>query len=315
MVSFRGKLFRFFLRGTNNLNPVNTPDTLKKVEKMSRVWIGDGTPRGFVMTKEQTPNGTAFQRVVKKGGEKNGRVLLYLHGGAYIGGLLSFYRKFAPWFHTATGGAELILLDYKCAPQHTYPSQLNEALDLWEDLIGRQGYAEENIVVGGDSAGAHLTLSLLLKLRDTGRKMPRGGFCISAWADMEGMGKSFTENYPKDIMFGEKGKPLTEEKRERLRDCALFSFVGGADRYDPYVSPVYGDYHGFPPMFFTVGGDEMLLDDTMRIVENLRKNDVSAEYDLQEGMFHIYTLYCKFIPEAKKSFDKVLEFLQTRFQE
>lgn len=314
MVSFRGKLFRFFLRRTNNLNPVKTPQAVKKVEKLSKFWLGDSTPRGFVMTKEQTPKGTAFQRVVKKGATKNGRVLLYLHGGAYIGGLLSFYRKFAPTFHKATEGAEIIFLDYHCAPQYAYPTQLNEALDLWEDLTSRQGYRSEDIVVGGDSAGANLTLALLLKLRDTGERMPCGGFCISAWADMEGTGKSFTENYPKDIMFGEKGKPLTEEKRERLRDCELFSFIGDADRYDPYVSPVYGEYHNFPPMFFTVGGDEMLLDDTMRIVEKLEKQGVSAQYDLQEGMFHIYVLYCKFVPEAKKSFNKLLAFINERYK-
>lgn len=314
MASIRGNFFRFFLRKTNNLNPVFTPHAVKKIRKLAASSLNDKTPKGFTLSKEKTPNGTLFERVTKDSAAKTGRVIYFLHGGAYISGLLSFYRNFAKDFCDAANGAEMIYLDYHLAPEHLYPTQLNEALDVWDDLTNRQGYLPENIMIAGDSAGANLTLALMLKLRDTGRKMPKAGLCISAWADMTGKGETFSANYGNDIMFGEKGKELTEEARERLIHSEIFCYAGDADRTDPYVSPVYGEYHDFPPMFFAAGGHEMLLSDTLTIVENLKKNAVPVEYDIQPEMFHIYAIYGNFIIEAKESYRKIILFINKQFQ-
>lgn len=113
-----------------------------------------------------------------------------------------------------------------------------------------------------------------------------------------------------DIMFGEKGKTLTEEARDRLINSEIFCYSAGTDRRDPYVSPVFGDYHGFPPMFFTAGGHEMLLSDTLTIVDNLRKNGISAGLDIQPEMFHIYAIYGNMMPEAKNSYGAILKFIR-----
>ena len=89
----------------------------------------------------------------------------------------------------------------------------------------------------------------------------------------------------------------------------IFCFTGDADRTSPYVSPVYGEYHGFPPMLFTVGSHEMLLSDTLTIVEKLRSEGCDVECDVKEGMFHIYPLYAKFIPEAADSHKRIMRFV------
>lgn len=313
MASIRGKITKMYLGKVGNLNPKITPNP---VEKMSKLWNNannDKKPFGYSLEKCATSKGTLYEKVYKTGEEKNGRVIYYLHGGAYISGLLSVYRKLSPQFYKAAG-VETIFLDYKCAPEYKYPTQLNEAIDVWDDLMS-QGYKPKDIIVGGDSAGANLALAFLLKLRDEGREMPLAGFCFSAWADMTGKGESYKNNYPHDILFGEKGRNASIEDEEELLNSEIYSFIGDADRHDPYVSPVYGEYHNFPPMYFTVGGHEMLLDDTLTVVKKLKEKGVEVGLDVQKEMFHIYPLYGMFVPEGRKSFLMTMDFIKNKFIE
>ena len=267
------------------------------------------------MKKHTTSCGTAYERIYKKGEQPSDRAVCFFHGGGYIVGLLFFYRILACDLSRAFGDADVYLLDYKCAPEHQYPSQLNEAVDMWNELTTKLGYSPSNILLGGDSAGANLMLALMLKLRDDGKELPSAAFGISPWADMTGSGKSLKYNYGKDVLFGKLGKTLSEEERIKSLDGELYSFVGTADRYSPYVSPVYGEFEGFPTMFFTVGGDEILLDDTLRLVEKLKSSSVPVEYDVQPKMFHVYTLFGEIIPESKISYKKLMTFVSDRYSE
>lgn len=313
MTSIRGNILKFILRVTNNLNPIKTPHAINKIRKYSAGFINDKTPKGFSLSKETTLNGAKFERLSKEGAKRTGRVIYYLHGGAYISGLIYFYRNFVDDFDKVSSGAELILLDYSLAPEHKFPTQLNEAVELWDDLISRQGYNPNDIILGGDSAGGNLALALLLKLRDDKKLMPRAAFCISPWADMTASGNSYIENYPKDILFGEKNKEITEDAREQLLNSEIYCFVGDADRKNPYVSPVFGEYHNFPPMYFSAGGHEILLSDTLTIVDKLKQNKIFVECDIKEEMFHTFPIYGAFMPEAEEAFEKILNFIKAQF--
>lgn len=313
MTSIRGNIMKFVLRLTNNLNPIKNPKPIEKIRKYSALFMNDKTPKGYVLSKEVTKKGTKYDRVVKKDSKKSGRVIYYFHGGAYIAGLISVYRNFAVDFFNAAE-TELILLDYSCAPEYKYPTQLNEALDLWDELINNQGYKPENIIVGGDSAGGNLALAFLLKLRDNKQIMPNAAFCISPWADMIASGESYIKNYQNDVMFGEKKKDITLTEKEKFLNSDIYSFVGGADRKDPYISPVFADYHDFPPMFFTVGGHEMLLSDTLTIVKNLKKNKIQVAVEIQEEMFHTYPIYAVFLPEGAEALHKIVNFIKSEFE-
>ncbi len=314
MISLRGRIVRAFLRRKGNFNPIRHPDAVSIIRSLYQINVEETPLKGFSVCREQTLGGTPYERVTMDGKAENGKLLLYFHGGAYISPLISAYRQAAPDVIRA-GDCEVILLDYRTAPQHTYPAQLNDALELWRELTERQGYLPENILIGGDSAGSNLTLALMLKLRDERRALPCAAFCISAWADMTLNGESYTKNYSKDVMFGEKGVEPSEESRAAFMQSDIFCFTGDADRRDPYVSPVYGEYHGFPPMLFTVGSHEMLLDDTLTIVEKLKSAGVDVECDVKEGMFHIYPLYAKYIPESADSHKRIMRFVSKHLKE
>lgn len=311
-MSFRGDLWRVALRHTVNLNPLrgrSPSQTLYWLEGMLR---GDWIPRGFLRVREHTPHGAVYERLFREGKESDGKFLFYLHGGAYICGLLPWYRLPVYDFYRMSG-CEVILPDYRCAPAYPYPCQLEDAWEVWHDLTENRGYRAENGIIGGDSAGANLALALMLRLRDSGKALPRGGFCLSVWGDMTGGGSSYRENYPHDVLFGERGKYPSAEERRQLLESELFCFVGNADRTDPYVSPVFGDFAAFPPMFLTAGGHEMLLSDTLTIAENLRQNGVPVFCEIQPKMFHIYPLCGRRIPESAISYQKWMAFLRERF--
>ncbi len=314
MPSFKGRICAAVMHKMSNFNIYYTPDVVGKMQKFSDKLENENYPDDFTCTKEQTPAGTRYERLQKKNTPRNGRLILYFHGGAYIAGLFGYYRDFAEDFYYQAGQAETIFLDYDTAPEYQYPVQLNQALDLWHDLTQNQGYSPREIILGGDSAGGNLLLAMMLKLRDQGEKLPLGAFCISPWTDMTGDSGTFCSNYGKDIEFGDPKHPvMTETKKQALLASDIYSFIGDADRKNPYISPVFGEYHGFPPMIFTVGGNEMLLDDTLTIVGKLRSENIPVLCEMQPDMFHIYTTMRDMMPESQHSWNRILKYIRIMY--
>ena len=326
----------------SNMNPAGGSGSVETLQRMTELFPIRKAPRGFELLREETPQGTAYDRMRRrnpsekpgksgkpeKSGESEksgksekqavtgkGKILLYLHGGGYVQGLIALYPTFMKdLYKMAKGGYEIILLDYRTAPEAVYPTQLGEALDLWEDLTGRQGIAPGDIVVAGDSAGANLTLALLLKLRDAGRSLPAAAICLSLWGDMTASGKSFAKNYKKDIFFGDPKGELTEEKRQELLQGGIYRFLGQADRRDPYVSPVFADFTGFPPVLLLSGSEEMLLSDARRVYKKLAKTTPESELHIVKGMFHIFTVFEHYCPEGRQSMKIVAAWLRKYLQ-
>lgn len=314
MASIRGNLFRIIMRATNNINPISHPDSIGRLKKMSEPYINDKMPKGFAFEKAETKNGTKYQRVRKVGAGKNNKVIYFLHGGAYVSGLLTMYRTFTADFCNIEDGIEIILLDYNLAPEYKYPTQLNEAEDLWKELVENQGYRGKDIIIGGDSSGGNLTLALMLKLRDEGKEMPLGAFLISPWCDMTASGESYIYNYKNDVEMGERRKECTKDKLNKLLESDLYCYLGDADRTNPYVSPIYGDFQGFPPMLFIVGDHEMLLDDTLKVVEKLKAKKIPVICERKPKMFHTYVLLKNYMPESRQSYERIVSFIKQLYK-
>ena len=304
MVSLRARLGRLVVWKVFNMNPEGGKSFAEVTEMVSD--YGEKVKKGFVRSVETSKSGLKFERIKPEGGD-NGKLVLYFHGGGYTAGLSQAYRYQACDMSNAAHRAQCILPDYSLAPDAKYPTQHNEAYAFWNDVL-EMGFKPKDIIVGGDSAGANLTLSIMLRLRDEGKELPCALFFISPWADMTAEGKSYELNYHVDPMFGKKGVELNEEIRTRLLQSDMYGWIGDANRRDPLVSPVYGDYKGFPPVFMTVGGDEILLDDTLTIDKKLKAEGIESTVISHPKMFHIYPLYNMF-PESVKAYKKIMEFI------
>lgn len=231
--------------------------------------------------------------------EKSGKVILQLHGGGYVAAMKNAYRSFAALYSEIGKGCSVLTLDYRVAPENPYPAALEDAVTAYHWLI-EQGYREEDIVVAGDSAGGGLALSLCLWLKNHGEKLPAGIIAMSPWTDLTISGESVETNFEKDPLFG------------KTRDSLLYNkdYLGDNDPTNEYISPLFGNYEGFPPMLIQVGSYEMLLSDSERVADKAKEAGVKVKLSVYEGMFHVFQMAYLNIPESKKAWMEVGKFLE-----
>src|SRR5437764_6063504 len=117
-----------------------------------------------------------------------GRHILFLHGGAYIAGSALIYRH-VTWRFAMAAEARLASIDYRLAPEHTFPAALDDAAAAWRALLAGGADPRRSAFVG-DSAGGGLALALALKLRDEGGPLPGAIVAISHWTDLAITGDS-----------------------------------------------------------------------------------------------------------------------------
>ena len=226
------------------------------------------------------------------------KVILQLHGGGYIGGMRHIYRSFAGLYNEVSRRYSVLTVDYRVAPEYVFPAALMDALDGYEWLL-QNGYQEEQIVVAGDSAGGGLALALCLWLKEHGRVLPGGLVLMSPWTDMTASGASYEENYENDPLFG------------KTEDSMLFNreYAGEEDLKNPYLSPLFGEYEGFPPMLIQVGSYEMLLSDSVALAQKARQAGVKVRLSIYEEMFHVFQMAPLAMPESKRAWMEIGYFM------
>ena len=231
-------------------------------------------------------------------GEERKFVVLQLHGGGYYGRLHNTYRNMAALYQKLSGGA-VASLDYRVAPEHPYPAAFEDAIEAYRYLLGL-GYAGNKIIVAGDSAGGGLALALTMYLRDEKLPLPAAVITMSAWTDLTLSGESYTENFEIDPMFGGSTDTLVYHN----------AYPGEHDPRDPYISPLFGDYTGFPPMLMQVGGREMLLSDTLEVARKAKVCGVPVKEQIFPGMFHVFQMGLTRYPEAEQAWKQVRKFIR-----
>jgi len=224
-----------------------------------------------------------------------GTEVLFLHGGAYSVGSFRNYGHFT-WRLGKAARARVLALDYRMAPEHPYPAALNDALAGYCWLLD-QGARPDRILLTGDSAGGGLTLALLLKLRDEGVPLPAGAVALSPWTDLATTGASLHTKADTDPMLVASEIP---------HHAAMY--LGGADPRDPYASPLYGDPRGLPPTLIQAGGDEVLLDDGVRMAEKMQAAGCDVELQVWPRMPHVFQLLATVMPEAQAAVAEIARF-------
>ena len=141
-------------------------------------------------------------------------------------------------------------------------------------------------------------LELGLTLKKQGRLLPRGFVLFSPWTDMTFTGKSHEVKQNVDPV-------LTPDYLERARSA----YVGncGLPYADDRLSPLFGDFAGFPPVYIQAGGNEMLLSDSVNLAKKLVKSNVSCKIDVHRGMWHVFQMSP--FKTAYDAMDKIAEFI------
>ncbi len=224
------------------------------------------------------------------------RLLYYLHGGGYSIGSIASHGGLVSRLCRAAGSTGLAI-DYRLAPEHPFPAQLEDALAGYRGLLD-EGFDPKRVVVAGESAGGGLTLSLLVKLREEGLPMPGGAVCISPWVDLEGLGASMKENEPFDYLD------------RKVLEIYARRFVGDDNLRNPLAAPLYAELHGLPPLLIHVGGAEVLLDDSRRIADRAREAGVQVELEVWPDMIHAWHGFAPITAQSRDAIARVGEFVQ-----
>ena len=252
------------------------------------------------------PEGTQIEEIDAKGvpailvtaaGASRDRVVQWTHSGGYVFGSAHGYRFFGAGL-SAAADASVLLVDYRLAPEHTYPAALDDAKAAYQWLLGR-GFAPEKIVVAGDSAGGGLAAGTLLALKDDGTPLPAAGMFVSPMADFTLSGESIKTKADVD--------PIASP--DML--AGLGGLYAGSEPLDSrYISPALADLTGLPPLLVLVGTDEVLHDDSVRIVDNAKKSGVPAELVVGEGQAHIWPLFHQVLPEGQQALEQLGAFVK-----
>ncbi|HHT93927.1 MAG TPA: alpha/beta hydrolase [Clostridia bacterium] len=226
--------------------------------------------------------------------ENSAKIILFVHGGAYLSGSIISSRPVAGLLCQVTE-SRVLTFEYGLAPENPFPRALEDAVKVWKHLT--KDYNPKNIVVVGESAGGGLALALGLYLKDNNMELPIGMVTLSAWADL-----TITNESHKTL---DKKDPILSS--DELRIAAL-KYSHGEYLKNPYISPVYGDFTGFCPVLVHVGSDEVLLDDSKILYERLKEANVEAKLSIFEGMWHVWHGFE--VPESIEALNEIKEFME-----
>lgn len=224
------------------------------------------------------------------------KVIIYIHGGGWIQGSALDHRELTAAI-AISANMNVLSLDYRLAPEDLFPAQMEDCVTGYDWLMS-EGIKPENIIIAGDSAGGNLTLITLLKLKDDGKPLPAGAICLAPATDVALSDPSYFENGPTD--------PI-------LCDIGLFwwidSYVLGEDPTNPYLSPLYGDLTGLPPILVQVSSSEMLYSEGVRFVEKAKEAGVDATLQTWDDTLHVFQMFgLNEFPEAAEALQEMGKF-------
>ena len=224
------------------------------------------------------------------------RLLVHVHGGGYVlGPGLSASREAI--LLAGFGGFKVISVDYRMPPDFPYPAALDDAMAVWKVAVTMAD--PKNMAIFGTSTGGGMTLAMVLRARDEHLPLPAAIAPGTPWSDLTDTGDSYkTNEWVDNILVTWNGW---------LGDAAKL-YAGRHDLKEPYLSPIYGDFHGFPPAILTTGTRDLFLSNTVRTHRKLRRAGVEADLNVYEGQSHAEYYVNPDAPETKEAMTDIANF-------
>lgn len=243
-----------------------------------REWRTDGVPGERIAPADRRPG-----------------ALMYIHGGGYVSGSPGSHRPITTGFARRTR-REVFAPDYRLAPEHRCPAALDDCVAAYQQLLAR-GFASDDVVLAGESAGGGLVVATMVRLRDRGLPLPARAICFSPWTDLSGSTGSLQTMDGRCHMFF----------KENIPDFAAI-YLGNLDPRNPEASPLFADLHGLPPVLIQVGSTEVLLDDSLLLHEALMEAGVDSRLQVYDDIFHGWQCADGLVPEATAAMDEAAAF-------
>jgi len=297
MISKRARFVRWITSLYIQRLDVHSADVLKLRRRLD--FFGSLLMKAFRVKLERTTINGLYAEWLRPKKARRGKVLLYLHGGAYVMGSCRSHRQMVSHIARAAG-IDALVPEYRLSPEHKFPDAIDDAVGVYRELLATS-FKPEDIVISGDSAGGGLTVATLLTLRDSGDPMPAAAVLLSPFLDVTSSGESATSRAEKDPWFHASDMKVVVE---HYCDESLVR--------DPRVSPVFANVDGLPPVYIQVGDHEILLSDSTRFADNLREKGGVVDIEIWPEMWHVFQLFIGKMPEARRAINKIGEYMRAR---
>lgn len=219
-------------------------------------------------------------------------IIMYIHGGGFVSGSASSSKGYSSML-AKYSGCKVIAVDYRLAPEHAFPKGFDDCYNAFCEIT--RMYPEVKVTLVGESAGANLCLALALKVKEK-RKIS----CILVHSPIvDFTGNLDREEHEIDDFTVKESclKPLNE------------IYVGNNKANNPYVSPLFGDYENFPPIFITCDYNETLYADAKALYEKCDQSGVDVELIEMKGTFHAFATIGTGTPETKQILEENIAFM------
>ncbi|KIC21879.1 alpha/beta hydrolase fold domain-containing protein [Leisingera sp. ANG-Vp] len=233
--------------------------------------------------------------LISAGRPRQGQIILFLHGGAYLAGSARAYQGMLSRLSLAAG-LEIAVPDYRLMQEAPFPAAYEDAMAAWQ-YLRETGYAAEDILIAGDSAGGGLALALLAGLLAK-QERPAGLVAFSPWCDLTLSGASIQANAAKDVII----------PAGRMQE-AVDQYLDGANPSDGRASPLFAAFPDPPPVLIQAGSTEVLLSDSQRMAEKLEKAGGKVRFSQWRNVPHVWQFMAGHLPEGQTALEEAAEFI------
>lgn len=255
------------------------------------------------LTRFQRRPGPVPLYLLSQGKCQPGRVILFLHGGAYLAGSARSYQGMLSRLSRASA-TEILIPDYRLLQQAPFPAAFDDALACWHHLR-RSGYAARDILLAGDSAGGGLALALfahLLSEQEPEQERPAGLVAFSPWCDLTLSGASVQGNPHRDAII----------PTARMQE-AVDLYLGGAEPTDARASPLFAEFPSPPPVLIQVGDGEVLRSDADRMAARLLAAGGEVHLKVWKDVPHVWQFLAGILPEGQAALEEAANFANVAF--
>ena len=254
--------------------------------------------RGFFTEEERFRASTGFEMQVFKHDHASRKLILFLHGGAYIYPPVFFHWRFLHDLALRTH-CDTLMPVYPKSPEYTCVFSVQTVLDFYQSISESRQYDEIHLV--GDSAGACLSLVVAQEAHKQGWQKPTTTTLLSPCVDL-----SHTK---------EQEMRALQEKDTMLQLDRVITLnaIWQAELpvKHPWVSPIFDDFSGIDNLSVYYGSDEILQPDDLFLKETYEKTGKTGIFREYQGMFHTFAMFP--IPEGFRAVREIANTIKKQY--
>jgi acetyl esterase len=291
--------------GARKVHELTAHDARWQYAAGRRFWNADAPEVSEIIEASVAgPAGNIPVRVYLPGNHRPLPALVYIHGGGWVVGNLDSHDKIMRLLALRSDAA-VVGIDYRLAPEHKFPTAIDEChavLMHLRDHGADWGIDPRRLAVGGDSAGANLSVAVALLLRDT---QPELLALLVLVYGVFGLRDSSSRR-----LFGERRDALSNRDMEYYYDCYV---RGPEDRHDHRVDVLAADLRGLPPAFISAAAMDLLLDDSIVMKARMDDAGVSSRLEIYDGVLHGFLHYSRVLDAANEAIGDAAEAIREAF--